>query len=113
MNKAAMAVRVIMHTGSDGQGAAEAGEIPATEQDQHQANRKLHCQAKASGNDDIKENDCAAHDEDRQRVTEAPENTDQGRTFRTALLADDGSYSDDVIGIGGMPHTQKEADRDD
>lgn len=31
---------------------------------------------------------------------------------QTALTADNGGYGDDVVGVGGVPHTENEAQKE-
>lgn len=94
-------------------GMCEADQIPDSQQDQHEAYRKLHGQTDTRGDHKIKENDGAAYDKDRQRVAKSPENADQGGALGASLLGDNCGYRDYMVGIGGVPHSEEKSDHDD
>ena len=95
------------------QRAPEAEYVHQTENDQHQANRKLHAEAHTRRDYEVKENNCGADSENRQCMAETPERPDRRGLQYAALPADDGRHRDDMIGIGGVPHPEKESQRDD
>src|SRR3974390_1827911 len=90
-------------------GTRETDQVPAAQQDQHQPGRKLHGETESGGNHQVEQNDGAAGDEDRDGVTESPNTPDKGRAPRIALLADDRTYCDYVIRIGGVTHAEKKS----
>jgi len=87
-----------------------AGEVEKAEQDEHEANREFHREARARRNSHAEENDGAADDGDGQRVAAAPEDADETGFGNGTLAADDGGNGDDMIGIGGVAHPEKKAD---
>ena len=87
-----------------------AGEVENAEKNEHEADGKFHGEAETRGNDEIKEDDSGADDDNGDGVAESPEGADEGGFGEGALAADDGRDGDYVVGIGGMAHTEKEAD---
>jgi hypothetical protein len=73
---------------------------------------KLHGETDAGGNHHVKENNRGAHDKDRKRMADAPNNAGKRSLQQFALSAYDRSHGDHVVGIGGMAHAEKEAHRD-
>ncbi len=92
--------------------AAEATQIDHTEQDQHPCDAELQTHPEALRNDDPEKNDRSADDEQREAVSDAPENSGQRRAADLTLAAHDGGDRDDVIGIGSVPHAEKKPEEE-
>ena len=92
---------------------AEASQIENAEEDEHDADGKLHGEAETGRDDEREEDDGGADGEDGQRVTGSPERSDQRCARKAALAGDDGGDGDHVIGISGVPHAEEEAERED
>ncbi len=86
-------------------------QVKYAKQDQHQGYRKLHSKAKPRGNHQSEENDRSAYQQNRERVTNSPENPNERRSIKIPLASDDGCDGDDVIRIGRMPSPQEESQR--
>ena len=91
---------------------AHAGERQQAEQDKHDADGEFHGQAHACGNHDAEQDDRAAHHQNGERVSDALDAADQRRAAQRALPADDGGDRDDMVGIGGVPHTEEEPEEE-
>src|SRR5439155_11690793 len=74
--------------------------------------RELHRQADPRGDHDPEEDDRAADEDDGQGVTDAPQGADEGGAPDLALAAHDRGDGDHVVGIGGVPHPEEEAQED-
>ena len=82
-------------------------------QDQHQADPKFHSQTKARRDTDLEKDDGCADGKNRQRVPQTPKDPDECGLADVLFLADDGCYGDDMVGVGGMPHSKNEPYHDD
>ena len=49
-------------------------------------------------------------DQESQAMTDAPENSCPGRASDAALPTDDCGHGDDMIGVGRVPHAEKESE---
>src|SRR5262249_26380035 len=87
--------------------------IPYAQDDQHQPHGKLHGKPDARRNHQAEKNNGGAYQEDRQRVTHAPNCSNHRRAADIALAADDRTDGDDVIRVRGMTHPEKKSQRDD
>jgi hypothetical protein len=90
----------------------KARNIHRAKNDQHEPHGELHGETDAGGNHHIKENNRRAHDKDRKRMADAPNNAGKRSLQQVALSAYDRSHGDHVVGIGGMAHAEKKAHRD-
>ena len=88
----------------------DAGEVENAEKDEHEADGKLHGEAKARRDHEIEKDNGCAHDDDSDGVAEPPEGADEGGFGEGALAADDGGDGDDMVGIGSMAHAEEETD---
>ena len=88
-------------------------QIERAEQDQHKGDAEFQAHPEALRNHDAEEDDGSANDEQRQAVADAPENSGPGGAPDLALPANDGGNGDDMIGIGRVPHAEKEAEEQD
>ena len=79
---------------------------------QHEPDRQLHSQTDARRDDDAEQNNGRTHHKDCQRMTESPEGTDQCRVLHALLPAYDGGNGNNVIRVGGVPHSKKKAQDD-
>ena len=50
----------------------------------------------------------SSHDDDRDRVAQAPQRADQRRVGEPSAAVEDRRNRDDVVGIGGVAHAQQE-----
>jgi len=92
--------------------AQEAGNIHHAKDNQHQSDGQLHGEPDPCGNHDIEENDDSADGEDGESVADAPEDAGHRRLQKIALVADDRSHCNDVVGIGGVADSEKKSHRD-
>jgi len=90
-----------------------AGQVKDTQENQHQSHGEFHGETDASWNNPAEQNDSASHQQDREGVAHAPQCTDHRSVADLSVPCDDGCNSDHMIGIGGMPHPEEEAERDD
>jgi hypothetical protein len=91
----------------------ESGQVHDSENDEHQGHAELHREAQPRRYGDLEHDDGAADEENGDRVPNAPRASHQRRAPQRAVPGDDGGDRDDVIGIGGMPHTEKEPEDDE
>src|ERR1700757_106988 len=89
-----------------------ARQVEDAEHDQHQTDGQFHGETDAWRNDHIEKNDGCADTEYGEGVPNAPKDANDSRLPDGALAADNGRNSDDVIGIGGVAHTQNKAEAD-
>ena len=75
---------------------------------QHYRNREFHRESKPGRNRYFENYDRGADHQHSQRVAKSPYDTDSGRCHQPALAAQDGRDRDNVIGIGGMTHTEQQ-----
>jgi hypothetical protein len=121
VNVVAMTMKVRMscsrHSAGGGERAGNpleyAGQVRDAQENQHQADRKLHRETDARGNHPAEKNNSATNDENGQRVAEPPKRTDQCRMADLLVSRHNGRDGDHVIGIRGMPHAEEEAEHDD
>src|SRR5882762_1902097 len=85
-----------------------AAKIQYAQEDQHQADAKFHGQPDASRNRQPKQYDRCADGKNRQRMADSPQNPNEGRLSNRAFATNDGGNGDDVVGVSGMAHPQKE-----
>ena len=104
---------MIRRRGSCWHGAQKARHVYKPKDHQHYGDSQLHAQTDTRWNDKIEKNDSRAHDEDGEGVAQSPESPNQCGPRYIALLAHDGADGDDMIGIGGVAHAEKESQRDD
>ena len=88
-------------------------EIQNSEKNQHKANRELHGETDWRWNYQAEQNDCGADDENRDGVTEPPEDANQSCLVNAALAADDRGDRDDVVRIGSVAHAEEETESND
>jgi hypothetical protein len=88
----------------------DAGEIQNAEQNQHQPHREFHGQTDARGNHHLKKNDGGAYQNNGDGVTQSPKRADQRGLGQGTFAAHDRGDRDDVVGIRGMAHAEKEPD---
>lgn len=88
-------------------------DVEDAQQDEHPADREFHRQSQSRRDGDMQQNDGRTNKEDRQRMPDAPHCANQRRTDSLALSCDNGGYSDDVVGVKGMAHAQKEPEQQD
>src|SRR5262249_444042 len=79
--------------------------------DKHQADRELHGQTEARRDGYLEKNEGGAARKNRQGMSEPPKNSHQGPRRGILLLGDGGGQSDEMIGIGGVPHSKNEANQ--
>ncbi len=104
-------LRAVMAMGKGfGNGPANAGDVPKAKRDQRRAHRQLHAETKPDGNYQMKENDRAADEENRQGVAHSPEKACRRRAGQRAFPADEGGDGDDVVGVGGVAQSEKKTD---
>src|SRR4029077_3078378 len=89
-----------------------AGKVQNAQENEHQAHGKLHRQAHPRGNYPAEKNDSASHDEDRERVADSPKRANQRSVADPFVSRDDGRDGDDVVGVCGMAHPEKESKSD-
>lgn len=94
------------------QDAHEPHQIRRAEQNQHQADGPFHPQTQPRRDLNPEQYDRHAHCGNRQRVTDAPNNSNQGRTADASLLADNRRDGHDVIRVRGVPHPEEKPQRD-
>ena len=92
---------------------SEAGQVENSEQDQHQPDGQLHRQTDPRRNHQVEKNNRSTDCENRDGVTDSPEDSDQACVANALLSTDDSSDGNHVIGVGGMPHSEKKTQRDD
>jgi len=90
----------------------KARHIHESKDNQHDSDCEFHAEAKTGRDGQIEENDRRAYHENGQSVTKAPECADQRGPGQIPLPGDDGGDGDDVVGVRGMAHTQKESHGD-
>jgi hypothetical protein len=90
-----------------------AGQVKDAQKNQHQADGKFHRETDARWNDPAEQNNSAAHQQDRKRVAHAPNGANQRGVADLSVSRDDGCNGDDVVRVGGVPHSEEEAERDD
>ena len=83
------------------------------QKNQHQPHGKFHREANTCGNHPAEKNDSASHRKNRQRMSDTPERANHGGVAHFFVARDDRRDSDHVIGISGVAHPEKEAERDD
>src|SRR5271167_1129160 len=88
-------------------------QIQDAQHNQHDGHGKFHGQPHPRWDDYAEQNDDGTHHEDSEGVSQSPEHSNQRRLTRRPLTADDGAHSDDMVGIGCVTHTQKEAQQYD
>src|SRR6476646_5793058 len=94
-------------------GAKGCSQIERAKQDQHKGDAEFQAHSEALRDHDAKEDDGSANNEQRQAVSDSPENSGPGGATNLALAANDGGNGDDMIGIGRVPHAEKEAKEQD
>jgi hypothetical protein len=101
--------------GSNGAGdpLEDTGEVQDAQENEHQAHGKLHREAHARRNYPAEENDSTSHDQDRERMADSPKHTNQRSMADLSIARDDSGDGDDVVGIGGVAHPEKESKSDD
>src|SRR5690349_6211245 len=110
-------VRVVMHGGlvlvpSGSRWPVEAGpQVAQSQHNKHHANCEFHRKSYAWRQRDAKENEDGAYEKDGDRVPYPPGGADNCRAPGLLLPANDGTDSDDVVGVGGVAHSQQEPDR--
>jgi hypothetical protein len=82
------------------------------EQDQHNADAKLHGKADSRWDDHTEENDRAADGQDCQCVSEPPYRADHGRTPQILLAGHDSGNGDDVVRLGGVPDAEEKPQKE-
>lgn len=78
-------------------------QVQDSEQDQHEADGKLHGEADAGRDHQIEENDGGSDQNDREGVSDAPENSDQSGVADILLAAYDRADRDYMVGISCVP----------
>src|SRR6516165_7520405 len=91
---------------------ADACKVQDPEQNQHQSDGKFHREPDARRDGQIKENNCGANQNDRDRVAETPKHSNPGGPGNRALAAHDGRDGDNVVRVRGMAHAQKKSNRE-
>src|SRR5271155_3786896 len=90
-----------------------AGQVQDTQENQHQADGKFHRKTDARWNHPAEQDDSAAHQEDRERMTHTPKCANQRGVADLSISGNDGCNGDYVVGVGGVAHSEEEAQRDD
>ena len=88
-------------------------QVQHSEQDQHEADGEFHGEADARRDHQIEENDGCSDQNDRDGVSDAPENPDQSGVVDILLAAYDRADRDYMVGISCVPDAQQEAHADD
>src|SRR2546426_2072249 len=88
-------------------------QIHQAQSNQHEAHGKLHPESQPGRNNQLEKDNSRAHHKNRQRMPDPPKHTRQGGPRQVPLAADDGCYRDDMIRIGGVPHSQEKTQCDD
>ena len=96
-----------------GNPSEHAGQVQDAQENQHQPNGKLHRKTNARGNHPAKQNDSASNDKDRERMAETPKCTNQCGLTDLFGPRDNGRNGDHMVGVRGMPHSEKKSKRDD
>src|SRR5690242_20188663 len=110
-------VRVVMHgelvlVPSGSRWPVEAGpQVAQSQHNKHHANCEFHRKSYAWRQRDAEKNENGAYEKDGDRVPYPPGGADNCCAPGLLLPANDGTDSDDVVGIGGVPHSQQEPDR--
>lgn len=86
-------------------------QIKKSENDEHERDAEFQTHTDALGDDDAEENNRAANYEQREAVTDSPENSGERSFTDFSLSTDDGGDGDDVIGIGRVAHAEEEAEK--
>jgi hypothetical protein len=90
-----------------------ASQIRDTKDDEHHGDGHFHSESNSCRDGPLEENDRAADEENRQRVTNSPGGTYEGRTPNASLSRDNGRHGNDVIGVSRVTHTEHEAEAED
>ena len=88
-------------------------EIQSAQQNQHQAHGKFHREANSCRDYEPEQDDCRTNDENRDRVTQAPERANQRRLADASLTAHNRRYRDDMVRISRVAHAEKKTKRKD
>src|SRR4051812_36617780 len=83
------------------------------ERHQHERNGKFHTQPESRWNRYTEQDDGRAHNKNRQRVADSPEDAGPCGAAYLILAAHDGGDRNDMIWVGGVSHSEKEADGED
>jgi hypothetical protein len=111
VNVVAMSMGV-MPASCNSDNLARAGQGQDAEQEKHDSNSEFHRQAKPRRDHDTEQNDGPAHHHDCDRVSNAPGCPDHRRSTHSALTTDDCANGDDVVRVGGVPHAEEEAEKE-
>jgi hypothetical protein len=90
--------------------AKDAADVHCSEKHEHDRDRQLHPQAEPGRDDDAKDDEGPAHEEECDRMPEAPHDPDRGCGAKSAFAADDRRHGADVIGVGCVTHPEEEAE---
>src|SRR5438045_3033922 len=85
-------------------------QVESTKNDQHKRDAEFQAQPEALRDDESEHNDSAADYKECDAVPNSPKHSYDRRVSNVALAAHDCRYSDHVIGICGMPHSEEESE---
>ena len=89
------------------------GQVEHSEQDEHQRDGEFEGESEARRNYYAEEDDGGADNENGEGVSDSPEDADPASAGDGTLPADNGGDGDDMVGIGGVTHAEKESDAKD
>ena len=87
-------------------------QVESAKDDQHQRNAKFQAESKSLRDNESEHNDRAADHKECNAVSNAPKHPDDCGVSNIALAAYNCRYGDHVIGIGGVPHSEEESERE-
>jgi hypothetical protein len=90
--------------------APDVAQAPQAERDEHQRHRHLHRETERGRDHDAEDDDDASDHEDRDGMADAPHGPRHDAGAQRPLSRDDRADGDDVVGVGGVAHSQKEAE---
>jgi hypothetical protein len=90
-----------------------ARQVDPAEENQHQADGQLGRESNARRNHPSKHDDARAHQQNGERVTNAPRCADCRRGARRPLARDNRRHGHDVISVGGVAHSENQTERHD